>query len=48
MLCQRKENSVKPLLHDQIFFDKFHMPNVFERVNYDFSTNLHNQNTFDT
>ena len=31
---------LKPLLHDQIFFDKFHMSNAFDRVNWEFSTNL--------
>ena len=44
---------LKPLLHAQIFFDKFHVSNVFDRVNEKFFTNLsknpnlHGQKTFD-
>ena len=33
-------NTVKPLLHDQIFCDKFYVPNVFWQCKLEFSTNV--------
>ena len=55
-ICTPSPMFFKPLLHDQIFFHKFHVSIVFwffDRVNWEFLTNLsknpnlHGQKVFD-